>query len=169
MSNILGLHCSVLKGYGKLAIVILTEDNEIITNVFRSPSVFSFKDNTGEILNWHKDNVLSLISLYNIDAIVVKKTESNSFNGRPKKSDFFKLYLEGVMLSLAGTNGIKNRHLVKNSITALLQQEAIYDKTLKEIEPIFDIVLDAEYSVADTAPIKESLLAVLAYRNFLAQ
>jgi len=169
MSNILGLHCSVSKGYGRLAVVIITDANEVVTNLFRSPSVFSFKDNIGEILNWHKDNVLSLISLYDIDAIVVKKTENDSFKGRPKKSGFFKLYLEGVMLSLAGSNGLKNKHLVKNSITALLQQEAIYDKTLKEIEAIFDITLDSEYSVADTAPIKESLLAVLAYRNNLAQ
>lgn len=169
MSNILGLHCTVLNGYGKLAIVILTENNEIITNVFRSPSVFSFKDNISEILNWHKDNVLSLISLYNINAIVVKKTESNSFVGRPKKSDFFKLYLEGVMLSLAGSFGIKNRHLVKTTINALLKQDAIYEKTLEEIQPIFKIELDTEYLVADKAVIKESLLAVLAYRNFLEQ
>ena len=168
MPNILGLHCTVLNGYGKLAVVILTEENEIITNIFRSPSVFSFKDNIGEILNWHRDNVLSLLSLYNIDAIVVKKTESNSFNGRPKKSDFFKLYLEGVMLSLAGSNGMKNRHLVKNSITALLQKEGVYDKSIAELEQIFSIELDAEYSVSDSATIKESLLAVLAYRNFLA-
>ncbi|MDF0718364.1 hypothetical protein PY092_19575 [Muricauda sp. 334s03] len=169
MLNILGIHCSVLNGFGKLAVVILTDENEIVTNIFRSPSVFSFRENTGEILNWHKDNVLSLISLYKIDAIVVKKTESNSFNGRPKKSDFFKLYLEGVMLSIAGSNGMKNRHLVKNSITALLQNNEVYDKTLSELEEIFKIELDAEYSAADRAPITESLLAVLAYKNFLTQ
>lgn len=169
MSNILGLHCSVLNGYGKLAIVIITVNNELVTNVFRSPSVFSFKDNIGEILNWHKDNVLSLISLYNIDAVVVKKTERNSFNGRPKKSGFFKLYLEGVMLSLAGSHGIKNRHLEKSSIVALLNQQDIYEKSLEEIEVIYQIQLDNAPERLDIAPIKESLLAVLAYRNFLAQ
>tara|TARA_R110002111_G_scaffold180398_2_gene246067 strand:- start:6 stop:515 length:510 start_codon:yes stop_codon:yes gene_type:complete len=169
MANILGLHCSVLEGFGKLSIVILTEENDIVTNVFRSPSVFSFKDNIGEILNWHKDNVLSLISLYKIDAVVVKKTERNSFNGRPKKSGFFKLYLEGVMLSLAGSHGIKNRHLEKTSIVALLNQKDIYEKTLEEIEVIHKIELDNTPTRLDTAPIKESLLAVLAYRNILAQ
>ncbi len=169
MANILGLHCSVHEGFGKLAIVIHTEENEIISNIFRSPSVFSFKDNIGEILNWHKDNVLSLISLYNIDAIVVKKTERNSFNGRPRKSGFFKLYLEGVMLSLAGSHGIKNRHLEKTSILALLNQQDIYDKSLEEIEAIYNIELDDTYSRLDIDPIKESLLAVLAYKNFLAQ
>lgn len=169
MANILGLHCSVLDGFGKLAIVINTEDNELVTNVFRSPSVFSFKDNIGEILNWHKDNVLSLISLYNINAIVVKKTERNSFNGRPKNSDFFKLYLEGVMLSLAGSHGIMNRHLEKTSIIALLNQQDIYDRSLEEIEAIHNLELDNKPLRLDIAPIKESLLAVLAYKNFLAQ
>ena len=64
------------------------------------------------------------------------------------------MYLEGVMLSLAGSNGMKNRHLVKNSITALLQKEGVYDKSIAELEQIFSIELDAEYSVSDSSTIK---------------
>ncbi|GAA4277710.1 hypothetical protein [Aquimarina mytili] len=167
MANILGLHCSVLKGYGKLAVVILTEEDEIITNVFRSPSVFSFKINIGEILNWHKDNIISLINLYNIDAIVVKKTERNSFNSRPKNSDFFKLYLEGVMLSLAGSYNMKNRHLEKASIKSLLNNNDIYDLDLEQLQKDYNLKLDIQPTRLNIPPIKESFLAVLAYKNYL--
>ena len=70
---------------------------------------------------------------------------------------------------MAGSHGIKNRHLEKTSIVALLNQKDIYEKTLEEIEVIHKIELDNTPTRLDTAPIKESLLAVLAYRNILAQ
>tara|TARA_R110002033_G_scaffold46013_2_gene90304 strand:+ start:13506 stop:14012 length:507 start_codon:yes stop_codon:yes gene_type:complete len=168
MANILSIHCSVLNGFGRLGILIITEEAEIITNIFQSPSIFSFKRDVGEILNWHKDNILSLISNYNIDSIVVKKTETISIRG--KNSDVFKLYLEGVMLSLAGSLGIQNSHFGKNSIKAILKNTKIYDLSLEEILESFEIKLDSFPTNNDSREvIKEVLLAAIAFNIYLQE
>jgi hypothetical protein len=167
MVNILGVNCSVREGLGRLTVVMLVDGN-LITKIYKSPSVYSFTDNIGEILNWHKDNVLSLISMYNIEAIVVKKTERSSFVGKPKKSDCFKLYLEGVMLSLAGTLGIQNRHLEKSNIKGLLGS-TITEKSLDEITDDFGFELDQNPSAADRDVLTDTLIAVLAYKTTLEE
>jgi hypothetical protein len=151
-----------------LGILIHTEEGEIITNIFQSPSVFSFKRDVGEILNWHKDNILSIISNYNIDSIVVKKTETISIRG--KNSDVFKIYLEGVMLSLAGSLGMQNSHFGKNSIKAILKNTEIYDSSLDEILEIYDIKLDSNPTNNNSREIiKEVLLAAIAFKIYLQE
>src|SRR5690606_23392375 len=118
--NILGINCSVSKGLGRVSIVVLNSENEVQSYIYKSPSIFSFKENSAEILNWHRDNIISILNQFNIGGIVVKKTEQTAFYGKPKKRDIFKLYLEGVFLSLAGNLGIFNHHFYKNEIQSLL-------------------------------------------------
>lgn len=165
MANILSINCSVDGGYGQLAVLIL-HDEGIITNVFKSPSVFSFTRDVGEILNWHKDNILSLISSYKIDAIVVKKSERVSIRGT--NSDIFKMYLEGVMLSLAGTLGIQNAHFEKTNVKAILKEENIFDMSLTDILTKYDIELDTMPTNKEGRnTIKNVLLAALAFNTQL--
>lgn len=163
--NYLGINCTVDRGFGKLDVVILNNENEVIRHVFRSPSVFSFNRNCAEILNWHRDNILSLISQYNIDGIVVKKTERTAFNSRPKNSHIFKLYMEGVMLSLAGGIGKRNVHLYKTDIQAILKDKEIFNLSIDaicdkyKIKNSFGTMLKGE--IQDT---QECLLAVISLK-----
>ncbi len=163
--NCLSINCSVEAGYGKLVVVTLT-DNGAERHIFRSPSVFSFKANSAEILNWHRDNIISLVTQFEIQAIVVKKTERTSFFSKPKNKDIFKLYVEGVMLSLAGSIGKLNKHLYKRDIQTILQQEDIFESSIESICKMYAIecgfpkILKSE---VDTT--KEALLAVIALRK----
>ena len=131
--NTLGLRCTVANKRGQLMTIISLSNGEVHKFVFISPSIFSFKNNSGEILNWHRDNVLSLVTQFKIDAITVKKSERDSFTGRPKNSDIFKLYLEGVMLSLAGTIGLPNKHFYKADIKGILNDNNIFEKDVNTI------------------------------------
>jgi hypothetical protein len=163
--NYLGINCSVDKGFGRVVIVILNSENEVMRYVFKSPSVFSFKENSAEILNWHRDNIISLISQYNIEGISIKKTESNSY-ARLKNSDIFKLYLEGVLLSLAGSIGKPNRHFYKSNIKSILNDPNIFDLDIEAIcskfnlENCFDDIPNIEVEIT-----KDTLLAVLSLKN----
>src|SRR4051812_29540438 len=128
--NYLGINCTVEGGLGRVVVVIVTGEGEVHAHVFRSPSIFSFKVNSAEILNWHRDNIISLISQFGIEGIVVKKIERTSFFSKPKNSDIFKLYIEGVMLSLAGSIGKLNKHFYKIEIQAVLNQKHIFEEKL---------------------------------------
>lgn len=168
--NYLGINCSVLKGLGRVAIVIINEKNEAFNYVYRSPSVFSFKQNSAEILNWHRDNVISLISQFKIKGIAVKKTERTSFFSRPKNSDIFKLYLEGVLLSLAGNIGVFNKHFYKNEIQALISNNKIFEKSIDEICKSEGITFHFDsLDKNDIDVVKDTLLSVLALKKSLAQ
>jgi len=168
--NYLGINCSVQKGLGRVAIVIINEDNEGFHFIYKSPSVFSFKQNSAEILNWHRDNVISLISQFNIKGIAVKKTERTAFFSRPKNSDIFKLYLEGVLLSLAGNIGVFNKHFYKNEIQALIKTPKIFDKSIDEICKIEGITnCFDELDKNDVEVLKDTLLSVIALKNNVAQ
>lgn len=107
--------------------IISLSNGEIHKYTYSSPSIFSFKKNSGELLNWHRDNILSLISQFEIQAITVKKTERESFINRPKNSDIFKLYLEGILLSLAGSIGLPNRHFYKMDIINILNDPSVFE------------------------------------------
>lgn len=164
--NYLGINCSVEKGLGRLIIIIINNDNEVYRHVFRSPSVFSFKKNSAEILNWHKDNIISLITQYNIEAVVVKKTERTSFASGVKNSGIFKLYMEGVMLSLAGSIGKRNKHFYKTDIQSILKSPAVFDLDIYTIcqkyalTNCFDEIPKSEIEAT-----KDSLLAVISLKS----
>ncbi len=168
--NYLGINCSVEKGLGRLVIVILNSENEVMQFVFRSPSVFSFNNNSAEILNWHRDNIISLISQFNIDGIVVKKTERSSFVSRIKNSGIFKLYLEGVILSLAGSIGKLNKHFYKTDMQVILQSKNIFDLDIETIcvnyklKNLIGVIPKPEIEVT-----KEALLAVISLRKKLVE
>lgn len=165
----LALNCSVEDGLGKLVIVLLR--NHCVRNyTFRSPSVFSFKKNSAEILNWHKDNVVSLMARFKVDAVVVKKTERTSFFSKPRNSDIFKLYLEGVMLSLAGTIGKPNKHLYKNEIQAILGDSESFEHSIEKLCLLHELSAD-HFNVrkADIDVTKEALLAVLALHKLISE
>lgn len=165
--NYLAINCSVSNGFGKVVVVILNNEDKVFRHVFRSPSVFSFAENSAEILNWHRDNIISLISNFDIKAIVIKKTEQNQ-HSRLKKSDIFKLYLEGVMLSLAGSIGMINKHYYKTSIQRILESPSIFDKSIDEICTLhhltnyIDTVSSTEMGVT-----KDALLAVITLKKSL--
>jgi|GEM_PF-6342364 hypothetical protein len=163
--NILGINCSVSKGLGRVSIVVLNSENEVQSYIYKSPSIFSFKENSAEILNWHRDNIISLLNQFNIGGIVVKKTEQTAFYGKPKKRDIFKLYLEGVFLSLAGNLGIFNHHFYKNEIQSLLADKDVFDKSIPEICDSYSLVNElGEFKEADTELIKETVLASIALK-----
>lgn len=163
--NYLSINCSVEKGLGRVIIVILNEQNEVFKHTFKSPSVFSFKKNSAEILNWHKDNIISLISQFDISAIVVKKTERTAFFSKPKNSDIFKLYLEGALLSLAGSIGILNKHFYKTEINSKLGRDFFGDN-IESICTTF-ILSDCfdEIPTSELEATKEALLAVIALQK----
>lgn len=164
--NYLGINCSVSKGLGRVIIVILNSDNEVMRNVFKSPSIFSFKKNSAEILNWHRDNIISLISQFNIEGIVVKKTERTSFFSKPKNSDIFKLYLEGVILSLAGSIGKLNKHYYKTDIQTIMNTPNVFNLDIEticannELTNSFDEIPNGEIEAT-----KEALLAVISLKS----
>jgi len=163
--NYLGINCSVDKGFGKVIVVILNSDNEVMRYVFKSPSVFSFKENSAEILNWHRDNIISLISQYNIEGISIKKTESSPY-ARLKNSDIFKLYLEGVLLSLAGSIGKPNRHFYKSNIKAILNDPVIFDLDIDTICANFNVVnCFDDIPNVEVESTKDTLLAVLSLKR----
>ncbi|MFK8057516.1 MAG: hypothetical protein AB8F78_15430 [Saprospiraceae bacterium] len=166
--NNLGLKCIIRDGKSNLVAIISLENGEIHMHTFKSPSIFSFKSNSGEILNWHRENILSLISNFNIKGISIKKSERESFTGRPKNSDIFKLYLEGVLLSLAGTSGIFNKHYYKNDITYTLENSNIFNCTLEDIATNYNKTLQfGPVNQADKKAIIEALLSVLSLEKEL--
>jgi len=166
--NYLGINCSVAKGLGRVIVVILNSEGEVMRHVFKSPSVFSFKKNSAEILNWHRDNIISLISQFNIEGIVVKKSERTSFFSKPKNSDIFKLYLEGVILSLAGSIGKQNKHYYKTDIQAILPTPNVFDLDIdticetNELTNSFDDIANGEVEAT-----KEALLAVISLKTIV--
>lgn len=162
--NHLGLRCNVKDGRGTITAIIALSTGEVHRHTYKSPSVFSFSKNSGEILNWHRENILSLITQFNIQAISIKKTETTE--GRITKRDAFKLYLEGVMLSLAGSIGIYNRHYYKNDIKLVLADDNIFEKTVE--------VILAEYNItscmgpilaAEKEATKEALLSIITLQK----
>ncbi len=167
--NYLAINCSVAKGFGRVVVVIINNDNEVFRYVFNSPSVFSFSENSAEILNWHRDNIISLISQFEIKGIVIKKTEQSQYS-RLRKSDIFKLYLEGVMLSLAGSIGMINKHFYKTSIQRILASPNIFDMSIDEICNVhqltncFDAIPGTEIEVT-----KDTLLAAISLKKTLDQ
>lgn len=168
--NYLGINCCVEKGFGRVTIVILNSDNEVMRYVFRSPSVFSFKKNSAEILNWHKENIISLISQFNIEGVVVKKTERTAFRSAPKNSDIFKLYLEGVLLSLAGSIGKPNKHYYKTNIQAILPIANVFNLTIDIICNNFGIVnYLGNIPPLEVESTKDTLLSVIALKKTLEQ
>ena len=165
--NYLAINCSVSNGFGKVVVVILTNDNTVNRHVFKSPSVFSFTENCAEILNWHRDNIISLISHFNIQGIVIKKTEPNQF-ARLKKSEIFKLYLEGVMLSLAGSIGVANKHYYKTNIQRILSSSSIFENSITDICANFNLINGFEIIPSTELEItKDALLAALSLKNAL--
>ena len=166
--NYLAINCSVANGFGRVVVVIINNENEVFRHVFKSPSVFSFTENSAEILNWHRDNIISLISQFEIKGIVIKKTEQSQF-ARLRKSDIFKLYLEGVMLSLAGSIGMVNKHFYKTSIQRILASTNIFDDTIKDIcnthvlTNYFDTIPSSEIGVT-----KDALLAAISLKTTLS-
>jgi hypothetical protein len=166
--NYLAINCSVANGFGRVVVVIINNENEVFRHVFKSPSVFSFTENSAEILNWHRDNIISLISQIEIKGIVIKKTEQSQF-ARLRKSDIFKLYLEGVMLSLAGSIGMVNKHFYKTSIQRILASPNIFDASIVDIcnsyqlTNYFDTIPSAEIGVT-----KDALLAAISLKTTLS-
>jgi hypothetical protein len=166
--NYLGVNCSVENKFGRVIIVILSSENEVFRQVFRSPSVFSFKKNSAEILNWHRDNIISLISQFNIQGIVVKKTERTSFSSRIKNSGIFKLYLEGVILSLAGNIGKLNKHFYKTDIQTILQAPNVFDLDINAICDKYSLKNSLDNIPAtEKEATKEALLAVISLKSTL--
>lgn len=166
--NYLGINCSVEKGLGRVIIVILNSDDEVFRHVFRSPSVFSFNKNSAEILNWHRDNIISLITQFNIEGIVVKKTERNSFVSRIKNSGIFKLYLEGTILSLAGSIGKLNKHFYKTDIQSILRIPKVFDLDIATIcEKTAVKNLFTEIPNSEIEATKEALLAVISLKTIV--
>lgn len=166
--NYLGINCSVEKGLGRVIIVILNSDDEVFRHVFRSPSVFSFNKNSAEILNWHRDNIISLITQFNIEGIVVKKTERNSFVSRIKNSGIFKLYLEGTILSLAGSIGKLNKHFYKTDIQSILHIPKVFDLDIATIcENMAVKNLFTEIPNSEIEATKEALLAVISLKTIV--
>lgn len=165
--NYLAINCSVLDGFGKVVVVILNSENEVFRHIFRSPSVFSFTENSAEILNWHRDNVISLISQFDIRGVVIKKTEQSP-HSRLRKSEIFKLYLEGVMLSLAGTIGMENKHYYKTSIQRILATPNIFNNTIDEICSSFELknCFD-QIPASEIVVTKDALLAVISIKKTL--
>ena len=163
--NYLSVNCSVEKGLGRVVIVILNEENDVFGFTFKSPSVFSFKKNSAEILNWHKDNIISIISQFNIEGVAVKKTERTAFFSKPKNSDIFKLYLEGVLLSLAGSIGKCNKHFYKTDIQTILKDINAFGNSIDlicekySLNNAFDKIPSSEIEAT-----KEALLTVLALK-----
>jgi hypothetical protein len=164
----LGVNCSVEKGFGRVIIIILSSENEVFRHVFRSPSVFSFSKNSAEILNWHRDNIISLISQFEIQGIVVKKTERNSFTTRIKNSGIFKLYLEGVILSLAGSIGKLNKHFYKTDIQAILQLPDVFGLDINSICDKYNLSNTlGTIPAIEIEATKEALLAVISLKYTL--
>lgn len=164
--NALGLTCNVKKGLGRATVAIITEDDKAYYHIFQSPSVYSFKNNSAEILNWHRDNIISLISQFNIQLIAVKKTERTSFVSKPKNSDIFKLYLEGVFLSFAGSIGLKNHHYYKKDVQHILSNENIFETTISDICRDSKILNTLGHiSKSDEEIVKEALLVAISIKS----
>ena len=167
--NYLAINCSVANGYGRVVVVILNNENEVFSHVFKSPSVFSFTENSAEILNWHRDNIISLITQFHIQGVVIKKTEQNQF-AKLSKSEIFKLYLEGVMLSLAGSIGVENKHYYKKSIQKILQNQYIFDKSIEEICDSYSLInCFGAIPATELIVTKDTLLAVVSLKITLSQ
>lgn len=160
--NILGLRCTVKDGRGLVTAVIINDGKEVHRVQFQSPSVFSFSNDAGELLNWHRENILSLISRFQIEAIGVKKSETNSFGNYIRKSDIFKLYLEGVLLSLAGSVGMPNYHFFKNDFNYHLAKDYC-ESSLEDIAEDFGLQLViGGLTKPQISATREALLTVVA-------
>jgi hypothetical protein len=166
--NYLALNCSVASGFGRVVVVIINSNNEIFRYVFKSPSVFSFNENSAEILNWHRDNIISLITLFNVDGLVIKKTEQSQ-HARLRKSDIFKLYLEGVMLSLAGSIGRVNKHYYKTNIQRILSTPNIFTLTIDDICKKYELKNNfSTIPVGEIDVTKDALLAAISLKTTIS-
>lgn len=161
--NSIGLRCNVSDGRGTVVVVISLDNGELHRFSYKSPSIFSFQKNSGEILNWHRENILSLITQFKVEAIAIKKSERESFGARLRNSDIFKLYLEGVLLSLAGSIGLLNQHYYKNDLKMILEDDNILDKEIDVIAQEYNKSVEFEGLLAsEKSTTREAMLSVLA-------
>lgn len=161
--NILGLKCTSKK---TIAVVIVKD--QIIPDVFVTPAVFDKPEDVADIVNWHRENIMSLMDRFNIDVISIKKSETVSFRGL-KETQRRQLYVEGMALSLAGIKGIKNSNYFKTEITRKLKAD-YFEKSAIEIAQMFELQgLPTKLTKALNDDIRDPLLAALCERMEIAK
>ena len=79
--------------------------------------------------------------------------------------EIFKLYLEGVLLSLAGSIGKPNRHFYKSNIKAILNDPNIFDLDIETICANYNLV-NCFYNIPniEVEATKDTLLTVLSLK-----
>jgi len=107
------------------------EDNQIQNidfDYFNTPIIYNFSDDISKILKWHRNHLITTIHSNNIKYISIKRIERNSFMGRPKDNDIQRMYLEGMVLSLAGEYNLINDSYYKTSLNKILNSPNYEDK-----------------------------------------
>lgn len=87
---------------------------------FQVPVFFDKKSDLPLILDFYRDNLLSLIHEYSPERVGVKKSEPTSFQGRAlSDSQRIQLYSEGMAISTVGTFGIRCNDYCMNNINSI--------------------------------------------------
>ena len=131
--------------------------NNIYYEFFSTPIIYDFSEDIAKILKWHKNHIVTTIYSDRVKYIAIKKTERNSFMGRPKDSDIQRMYIEGMVLSLAGEYSLINGNYYKTNLNKIIdsnyQQKCI---DLNETQ-LTELELDA-FSVAFAIAIEKEIL-----------
>ncbi len=117
------------------------EDDQIINinlDYFPTPKIYDFSNDISKILKWHRNHLVTTIHSDKIKYIAIKRTERTSFQGRPRDSDIQRMYIEGMILSLAGEHNLINQSYYKTTLNKVLACGDYTERT-KEIADTLDI------------------------------
>lgn len=156
-SKILGIRINT-KG---MQTVLLDIKNNKINNIyyefFTTPIIYNFSEDIAKILKWHKNHIVTTIYSDKIKFIAIKKTERNSFMGRPKDSNIQRMYIEGMVLSLAGQYSLINSSYYKTNLNKIIDSN--YEEKCIDLNEnqLTELEIDA-FSVALAIAIEEDIL-----------
>jgi len=118
--KILGIRVNTV---GMQTVLLETENDQLIHinfDYFLTPKIYDFSNDISKILKWHRNHLITTIHSDTIKHIAIKRTERASFQGRPRDSDIQRMYIEGMVLSLAGEHNLINHSYYKTTLNKVL-------------------------------------------------
>jgi|688.fasta_scaffold826531_2 hypothetical protein len=137
---------------------ILSTDGGVDNLYFETPLIYNFNDDLSKILKWHQNNLSSIIATEKIKGLAIKKIERSSFHGRPKDSDIQRMYLEGMILALAGTGNLISHSYYKANIKSVLNISSDYESEYATVLSGFSLERNLKAEEVDAIMVVYTLL-----------
>lgn len=139
---------------------IVTDENYAIYK-FIKPKFFDKKHDVIKIINFYRDNILSIINRYKISAAAIKKTEANSIQGRGLEDGRrIQLYSEGMVISTIGSCGKFCAAYYTNNMKSLYPSN-FADKTIQVIAAENRLTYEGNGTPDEDENAKDALVAAI--------